>query len=247
MSHQTYHSSGAPLEAAMIFEAKDIQVRAGFRAHDPEVLAGGPLEVEFFVENTGATPFYLAVGTDRTRLRPAFFSFTARLDGADVKMDDPASGIMERGGPAGVARIETGASYSQALLVNEFVRLEKVSAVMQPGEVGTLHIHCRRPLPLANSEQQAFQLGNNVPGVDVTLAVRVRRDDAALDALIARLAEAVRADWSATPEPRRIQGISQLAALRTPVALPYLQALVNHPDPEVRLRVQRALARFNQQ
>lgn len=244
MNHK---SSGLLLEAAKVLNANGIQVRAGFRAPDPEALAGGPLEIEFFVENIGQIHFSIACGTDRAKLRPAFFSFTATLDGSDINLDDPAARIPELGGPASVIRVEAGASYSQALLVNEFIRLEKVNTVMQPGEVRTLYVHCPRPLPLARTQQQAFQTVNNVPRVDVTLTVRVRRDDAALDALVARLAEAVRADWNVPVAPSRTQAISQLVALRTPVALPYLKALANHPDPEVWIRVQRALALFNQQ
>jgi len=226
-------------EASVILKAKNLQVRAGFRASTPETLAGGPIEIEFFVESLSGEPLYLAVGGDRARLRPAFFSFTAELEGAEIELDDPAAKIPERGGPATVIQVKTGAPNRYAILVNEFVRLEKVSAALKPGEVRELRIRCQRPLPLALSNEQAFQFSRDTSRVDVTLVIHVRRDDAALETLIARLAAEVRGDQIGAVE--REQAIKTLVALRHPVALPYLQMFRDHPDPAVRMYVQWAL------
>jgi hypothetical protein len=235
------------LEAARRFEAGDLQVLAGFRAVAAEFLSGGAVEVEFFVENTGGTPFYLAVGGDRARLRPSFFSFAATLEveGAEVLLDDPAARIIDRGGPVTRIQVKTNAPYRKTLLVNEFVRLEKTIAALFPGQAGVLRLRCQRSLPMASVPEQAFKMDSDAPVVEAALVFHVRRDDTALEALSARLATEVRANQTVTVSAEREQTIAKLAALRNPVAVQYLQALSDHPDPVVKMYVVRTVALLN--
>src|SRR5215831_4119286 len=161
-------------EASLTLGGEGVALRAGFRAATAEELAGGPLEVEAFVDNTGAAPLYLALAGEGSRLRPARFSFAATVEGLDVELDDPEAGAPDAGGPATVVAVPPGESRSQSLLVNEFLRLEKLSQALGPGETRALTLRCRRPMPLAVTEAQAFRVGPSTPEVDVTLTLSVR-------------------------------------------------------------------------
>lgn len=240
--------SDQQLEASTRFEAGNVEVVAGFRALNAEELAGGLIEAEFFVENTGGSPFYLAAGGNRSKLRPAFFSFAATLEveGREVLLDDPAAGIIERGGPVTRIQVETNAPYRKTLLVNEFVSLEKTIPALSPNQAGVLRLRCQRPLPMASIPEQAFQMGSEAPVVDAVLVFHVRRDDIALEALVARLAHEVRANQTPAVSAEREQKIAKLAALRNPMAILYLQGLSDHPDPVVKMYVARTMALMNQ-
>src|SRR5215472_10969545 len=197
-------------EASLTLGGEGVALRAGFRAATAEELAGGPLEVEAFVDNTGAAPLYLALAGEGSRLRPARFSFAATVEGLDVELDDPEAGAPDAGGPATVVAVPPGESRSQSLLVNEFLRLEKLSQALGPGEA-------------------------------VALTLRVRRDDEALEALVAGLAARSGVEWTAVPSPDRERAIVRLAALRHPGAAAALRSLQRHGDPAVRRYAERAL------
>jgi len=235
-------SSELCLEASSDFAVNNLKVTAGFRTHDAEVLAGGPLKVEFFVENDNAAPLYLSVRGDRARLRQANFSFAAAVEGKEVNLDDPAAKTMDLGGLGTAAKIETGAPYRRMLLVNEFVRLEKLVAALTSGEVVMLRLRCQSPLQLAGSIEQVFKSRAEGRVADVALTIHVRRDDAALEALIARLAAEIDANRTGAVSAERELAIAELGALRHPAAVPYLQNLSNHPDPVVQIYAQRTLA-----
>lgn len=234
------------LEAFANLEAEHLQVRAGYRTSAPEVVAGGPIEIEAFIENIGQVPLYLAIGSDRAKLRPSFFSFEAVLEETDVELEDPLEGVPQLGGPATVITVEPGTYYQQVLLVNEFAALEKIPTVLAPGELGVLRIRCRRPLPLALNKEQAFQNLSNAPMLDKFLTVYIRRNDAALKELIAQLATKAHNNWNSISPVEREKTISQLFALRSPMVIPYLEMLIEHPDGSVRLRAQRSLAWLQQ-
>jgi hypothetical protein len=234
------------LEASTEFARRSIKVRAGFRTGEAEVLAGGILEVEFFVEHKGGKAFYLAVGGSRLKLRPAFFDFSATLEGAEAEMDDPAAKIPDLGGPVGTIPVEPSTSYRQMILVNEFVRLERLNAFLAEGETAVLRLRCQRSLPLADAPEKALKLGPGSPKVEAELIIKVRRDDAALELLIKRLANQVLDDRSAIASAEREAAIAKLSALRSPLAVPYLRTLRDHPDTAVQMYAQRALALLNQ-
>ena len=225
----------------------DRKVRAGFRINQTEILAGGIVEVEFFLEELSGKGFYLAAGGSRTRWRPAFFEIQATLEGHEIELSDPFEKVPELGGPATSIQIEPHTRYQQTILVNEFVRLEKLSAVLVDDENGLLRLNCRRPLPLADTSEQSFEIDQLSPTVEGNLSVKVRRDDAALESFISRLTNHVRADRGAMVSADREANIAKLGALRSPMALPYLQSLANHPDPVVQLYVTRAITLLNQE
>jgi hypothetical protein len=232
----------ARLEDTTEFRSGGFNLKAGFRTREPEVVAGAIVEVEFFVEQRGTRPFYLAVGGSRSKLRPAFFELRATLDGAEVELDDPTAEISELGGPVGAIAVEPGADYRQTLVVNEFVRLEKLRVALAEGETSGLHIHCQRPLPLAKSAEQAFETGARAPLVKSHLTVIARRDDAALERLINQLVDEVEVDQSAGATAQRETAVAKLSALRSPLAVPYLERLKGHSDSAVAMYVERALA-----
>ena len=79
----------------------ELQVASGFRVIEAEpLLAGGPVEVEFFIDNAGARALHLFVNGDRARQRPGSFSFVATMAG--VTLPDPYKDVAWEGGPATV-------------------------------------------------------------------------------------------------------------------------------------------------
>lgn len=229
------------LEASRIFSIDNSQLAAGFRAHEEEVLAGGPLRVEFFVESDASTPVYLAVGTDRARLRPADFFFSATINKREINLKDPAAGIADLGGLGSVVEIKQGVPHRQTILVNEFLGLEDLALAVRPGEVDVLQLGCQRSLQLAASiEEESVSWQRQV--VNVTLAIGVKRDDVSLKSLIAGLDTRINANRGAPVSADRELAVAELVALRSPLALPYLRSLSDHPDPAVQMYVTRGMA-----
>lgn len=234
------------LEASAELARGALRVRAGFRTNQAEVLAGGIVEIEFFLEHIKGKALYLAAGGSRSRLRPAFFEIQATLEGQKVELGDPAEEVPELGGPATSIRIEPNTRYQQVLLVNEFVRLERLDAALVHDGTGILHMTCRRPLPLATTPERSFKIDRRSPIVEAKLSVKVQRDDAALKLLIGRLADQVSIDRGVSSSGEREASIAKLVALRSPMAISDLQKLSDHPDPVVRMYVERGLAFLNQ-
>jgi hypothetical protein len=214
----------------------DVRVRSGFRVVDsaPSV-AGGPIEVEFFVDNVGAQALHLLVNGDRARHRPGSFSFVATLAG--VTLPDPYAEIPYRGGPATVVTVEPTKLYRQTLLVNQFVCLENSLDLLEPGASGQLVVDCRRPLPLTADHQAALTSAGDAPLVAVRLEFGLRRDDAQLSALVDQLVDEVRHG----PREQRERPLALLLTLRAPVAVGRWRALLDHADPVVVARVRQAL------
>ncbi len=78
--------------------------------------------------------------------------------------------------------------------------------------------------------------------VSVTLAIGVKRNDVSLKSLIAGLAARLNANRDATVSAERELAVAELVALRSPLALPYLRSLSDHPDPAVQMYVTRGMA-----
>jgi hypothetical protein len=210
------------------------QVRAGFRVVDASALAGGPIEIAFFVEKDRSPALYVMVAGDRARQRPGSFSFAATVQGA--RLLDPKEGVPDLGGPATAVAVEPGRPWCQPLLLNEFVRLEDASAALAPGATGRLDVVCSRVLPLA-SDASAALLAREGPRVEVSLSLPLRRDDEALGALAIQLAAQVREG----PPAERERPLARLLAMRS-AARPQLESLVDAPDPSVAMRVRAVLA-----
>jgi hypothetical protein len=225
-----------------------LKVRAGFRAREAEVLAGGPVVIDFFVKNFGRRTLHLAVATDRSRLRPDYYSFEGCVErgkgagGQNIALEDPLKDSGYFGGPASVMKVEPGGTYSYPLLVNDFLRLELALSSMKRGEAGMLRFRCRRPLPLAANDRGAFRMGPKAPVVEITLSLRIRRDERALGRLIEGLADDIRTHWPTFATIEFEGAISKLTALRIPAVVPALRTLVGHPDGGTRWRAMRALA-----
>ena len=219
-------------EWAAELHAGELRVRAGFRRPSLEVVAGGPLDVQFFVEAT--QPIVVAVASDRTRLRPDFFHFSAHLDG--VEIDDPFGSYASLGGPGSVVPVQPGSPWRQWLIVNQFLRLERAMEVVAAGAVGRLRLRGGRPLPMTTDTAEAFRRGG-VPEIDVTETILLRRDDARLASFIDQLIDEVRHG----PPERREWPLVLLLSLRAPAAVERWRALVDHADPVVGERVRQAL------
>src|SRR5207342_2945934 len=106
--------------------------------------------------------------------RLAGFSFTGALDRGDVSMRDPAEGRPDLGGPLGLQVVDDS-PLTIALLVNQFLTVERARDVVPPGEERLLDLTCRWELVAAARREG---LAGSAPA-PVTLALRVplRRDD----------------------------------------------------------------------
>jgi len=232
-------SPGAgPGERAIDLVADGVPVRTGFRALQAGALAGGPVDLEFVTLVDSDQPRYLFITADRMRRRSGDFSFAASFAGTPLA--DPFEGVPDFGGPAGAMAIARGRPLRQPIYLNQFVCLEAVIDLLEPGATGRLLVGCRRSLRLPADEQTAIAQRGEPFLVDVELGIELRRDDAVLDELVADLVAEVRGG----PPALRERPLSILLALRAPAAVARWRALVTHPDPLVAERVRQTLAQL---
>lgn len=210
-----------------------VAVRAGFRLLTDDPLAGGPIEIEFSVETASVTPVQLAVAGDRARGRPSQFAFTATFEGQTIA--DPLAGAPDLGGPITTVTVSRESPWRQALVLNQFLELESTRKALADGERGLLQLGCRRPLTLAIDAATAMTR-REPPEAAVDLAIALRRDDAALDRLVADLFDQVMHG----PLAAREHPLSLLLALRA-VARNQIEVLTRHSDPNVAARARTAL------
>lgn len=222
-------------EGTVDLAADEIRVRAGFRVVTGELLAGGPVELEFVVESLGMRPLRLAVSGDRMRQRPGQFSFAATFEGSPL--EDPMAIVPYMGGPEGVVQVSTDSPWHQPLVLNEFIRLEHTLERLAQGATGRLDLVCQRPLALVATNAAALSNGA-VPVVTISLAFNLRRDDAALVALAARLFDEVMQG----PLALRERPLALLLSMRS-AAHAQNDGLTRHPDPSVASRAEQTLAR----
>jgi hypothetical protein len=221
-------------EAHVDLSADGFRVRAGFRIEATELLAGAPVELALFVENAGPNALFVRVSGDRARQRVGEFSFTAMFEGS--RLHDPAADAPEMGGPAVAETVAADGTWSQVLILNEFIRLEDTPGRLAPGAVGRLDLACGRLLPLAGTETAAL-LAGGAANVSVALAFDLRRDDAAPAALAARLLDEV----AHGPLEARERPLSRLLAMRSGARV-QIESLTRRPDPWVAERARQALA-----
>jgi hypothetical protein len=222
-----------PRETAVELTAGSVSVRAGFRIITASPLAGGPVELEFFIESLGSSPLHVAAGVSRAAQRPDLVEVVATFEG--VLLDDPWRELPESGGPEMVLQVAAGSPLRQPLLLNDFVRLEETVMRVADGEEGRLDVTCRRPLPLADSEA-ATLMTTDAPMVAADLVCTLRRDDAALAALATAL---VREVMQGAPELRE-RPLAHLLSMRG-AAREEIVALLAHPDPAVVDRARRVV------
>jgi hypothetical protein len=222
------------LEALTDIVHATLHLQAGFRFAHSTVLAGAPLALEFFVRNLGAGTVHVAVGGDRARGRPDFFSFSANLRG--WQLADPASGAAYLGGPVSLVSVAPCDTYRQTILLNEFLRIEDVIARLPPGGHDELMLTCERLLPCGASEAAAFDLAA-APKVKAEIACTLRRDDSALLQTLDELATTILAGAIERREP----ALAELFASRAP-AREQLLRIAAHPDRNLAERARRVLA-----
>ncbi len=220
-------------EGAVEISAQKMHARVGFRLVTREPLAGGPVELEFLVESLGPLPLRIAVSGDRAHQRPGQFSFAATFNG--LPLEDPVANMPYLGGPAGVIEVSTSSPWHQSLILNQFIRLEHTLKKLANSAVGRLNVTCRRSLALGVTESAALS-GEGAQILEVGLAFDLRRDDAALAALVARLFDEI----TLGPQSLRERGLGLLLSLRS-VAYAQIEALTRHPDPSLAERARQAL------
>ncbi|HEX9511206.1 MAG TPA: hypothetical protein VF939_12040 [Puia sp.] len=223
-------------EQAIELAGENISLHTGFRLATTNPLAGGPIEIEFFIDNNGSSSFPLALVGDRSRQRPGKFSFTASLEG--VTLEDPMAMMDHTGGPATVVEVLPGSSWRQLLVLGEFIRLEDSLAVLGQNTTGRMKLVCRRPLILASTKAAALS-GKEVRTVAADLVFDLLRNDQALTTLAAELMKAVMDG----PQDQRERPLSLLLAMRT-AAHNQIEGLTHHPDRFVIMRAKYAISTF---
>ncbi len=210
-------------EGSVGVATEDISARASFRVVTSDLLAGGPVELEFLLENLKTTPFQITVSGDRARSRPGQFSFAASFEG--IVLEDPAVGMPYLGGPAGIVEVSIDKPWRQPLLLNEFLRLERTVEQLKPGAVGRLDLTCHRPIDLLSGGEESI--------LTINLAFLLRRDDAALAALVSDLYHKIMQG----PPSLRERSITLLLSLRS-AAHDQIEALSRHADAAIAERAQ---------
>jgi hypothetical protein len=129
--------------------------------------------------------------------------------------------------------VEPGSPYRARLLVNQFLALESVRGILQPGEEQPLEVIVRRPFPLARTPAQALSL-LDAPVLALRLTLPVRRDDDALEAEIAEVVAEIRRYTTQSTSNALESALAALVAYRLPQSRAALAELVDHPNPLVR-------------
>ncbi|MDD4162195.1 MAG: hypothetical protein PHW87_06915 [Methanothrix sp.] len=220
-------------EGSVELSADDIRVRAGFRVAPGELLAGGPIELEFFVESLGSSPIRLAVSGDRMSQRPGKFRFAAKFQG--ISLEDPMKAMPNMGGPVGIVLVSAERPWHQTLVLNQFIRLEDASELLLQGATGRIELACRRPITLASTDAAALS-DDEALVVAVDLSFNLRRDDEALETLVARLFDEVMQG----PTVLRERPLALLLSMHA-TAYTQIEALTRHSDPSVAWRAHQAL------
>jgi hypothetical protein len=203
-----------------------VPVEVVVRVVDDVVLAGGPLEVEVALSNAGDRPVDIPVGADRSRGRPGHLSFSVEADGATFA--DPRAGLPYRGGVSGQVSLPPDELVVQRVLVNDFLGLDVLLAIVAPGARLPLALRCWRNL--ATGPQPDSMTLADAPDVAVVeLDVPVLRDDEGLAALAAALRDELRSAAPASVEDRERQ-VGRLASISLPDAAAALDALAAGPD-----------------
>ena len=213
-------------EGAVDVSTGDVSARASFRVVTRELLAGGPVELEFSLANLKAAPFQITVSGDRARSRPGQFSFTALFE--DKPLEDPVARMPYLGGPAGVVEVVIDKPWRQPLLLNEFVRLEHTVEQLEPGATGKLALTCHRPIDLLHGGEESI--------LTVNLAFYLQRDDTALAALVSGLYQEILHG----PPSGRGRSMMLLLSLRS-TAHDQIEALSRHADAAIADRARAAL------
>ena len=118
-------------------------------------------------------------------------------------------------------------------MVNQFLALEQVAAILEPGEEQQLQLALQRPFPLARRPTEALAL-HDAPVLNLRVSAPVRRDDDALDAEIAEVTAEIRRHSSQATSNALENALAALVAYRLPQSRAALADLVDHPNPLVR-------------
>jgi hypothetical protein len=229
-----------PREASQKVTAGRLRLTASFRAAADDALAGGPLEIEFCMAPEKGRAYVLS-GTERFTLRPDSYAFHAVLEEGGIGLDDPASpDAIGWGGPATMLAFSVQAPFRQTLIVNEFLRLERIRHAMKMDERREIALRCQRALAVATTPDVSRLATAQLA---LWIGVCIRRDDLALVALADDLQRTVGDDSSELDSPSRRRAIDRLATLDPEIARPRLAALAGHPDPWITARIAHAAVR----
>jgi hypothetical protein len=223
-------------EGSLDLERGEIRAHAGFRVVTSELIAGGPIELEFFVENLRSFPFRLAVSGDRMRQRPGQFSFSATFESSPL--GDPMEVVPYKGGPVGVVQVATDIPWHQLIVLNQFICLEDTLRHLVQGGSGRIDLVCHRQLSLAATDAAALS-HNEALDVAVNLSFDIHRDDEALEELAASLFNEVMTG----PLALRERPLTLLLSMRK-AAHAKIDALTRHPDESVARRALQAMSSF---
>jgi hypothetical protein len=224
------------------FHSKEIRIRLGFKLKATEVCAGGPVQGCFIMENQGSKPVYFSASMPNNR--PAYMSFRATAPELELTLKDPLNSDPLMHGPViGAVVVPPASSRNRIIILNQFLNLEELLRVLEPGQSTILMIHWRYFLVVGLSAQTAIPSQGQPPVLEGDLKIKVVRDDQRLDTMLECLTNSIKHDWTVISQRpvERMLDVTALTSLRIPAAIPYLRSIVDHPDPEVSIYVRVAL------
>ena len=236
MSEET-DNPGATSSAS--FNRHGLKLQVSCAPQQAEYVAGAPIEVEVTVSNRSSHPAFYVIGDAGPRV--AYMEFSATLLPIGQKLRDPFPGTpLEPGGMTSSIQVAPGQSHVRSVLLNQYVALEDVRTMIAPGRSARLSVAWRCYMVVTRSFPEP--LPDAVP-LSGSFHTGLTRDDAALRQIVESLAGRLTNDWnlsSSDPVGRR-QSLAALTSLRIPETIPYLKALLEHPDAEVRYGAEQAL------
>jgi hypothetical protein len=214
-----------PATLGLVFGSRTANFRV--RVSYSSGLVGGPIELESSIALANA-PLFLRLSGDRDSWR-----ITGAIDG--VALADPYPGYFYSG-PVYVGAVAAGEPRVETAELADYVALEDALDFVAEGRPSSLALDVSRHLGVGPTEELAW----SAPAAELfrePLSISLRRDDAALAALVDRLVDEVRSG----PREKREVPLRRLLGLRAPLAVERWRGLAAHPDPLVAERVRSIL------
>jgi beta-lactamase regulating signal transducer with metallopeptidase domain len=145
-------------------DGNGVSAEAGFVANNSTATIGKPIEVTFYVKNTGREPIYLVTGGDGRSVRSYRFRFAA-WDAEGAAVADPYDHVDHYGGMSGPPpEIKPGETYRETLRLDKWLKFQRpgdyrvyAGRTLQFGRDGTTG-SLQEPYRLVHSLHTAFDL-----------------------------------------------------------------------------------------
>ncbi len=205
-----------------------------FRPTTTPLLAGGPVEVSATLRLLDGDAATVTTSVERSTGRSRDYRFA--VDGPEgVSLGDPYAAAIEMGGVQTSDQLTVDAPLEDTVLLNQFLELERLRSTINDGDTAEVRVRGERVVHLVSDQGD-----DDTVTATAIFTLQLRRDDAALAAVLAQMAESICATPGNTTS--RTRDLLQLSTIRDPIAQQALEMLASHPDPEVTTAAAQALA-----